>query len=207
MNSLELFFVTDESSSAGYGNYQIMKQFVHDIVNSYEIGPNDVQVGLLSFSNTYRFRFYLNTHSTKSSLLSAIDALPYNGGSTNTAGALIAVRSQAFTEANGARPASEGVPRVVVVITDAHSNNRVATLGAARGLHNEGYIVFAVGIAGADINELNGIASDPAYVAFVDRFDQNILRALQQTISDEACVGEYCTIVYWFIQWLYLYIM
>ena len=190
VNALELFFVTDESGSVGFGNYQLMKQFVYDAVNSYEIGPDDVQVGLLSFSSSHTFQFFLNTHSTKSSLLSAIDALPYIGGGTNTAGALDAVRSQAFTEANGARHASEGVPRVVIVITDGDSNDMAATLTAARGLHDDGYIVFAVGIAGANIDELNGIASDPAYVSFIDSFDQNLLSALQQTINDEACIGE-----------------
>ena len=192
MNALELFFVTDESGSVTFDNYQLMKQFVHDIVNSYDIGPDDVQVGLLSFSTSHTFQFFLNTHSTKSSLLSVIDALPYADGlSTNTAGALDAVRSQAFTEANGARPASEGVPRVVIVITDGDSDNMAATFAAARGLHDDGYIVFAVGISGADTDELNGIASDPAYVAFIDSFDQNLLSALQQTINNEACIGEF----------------
>ena len=191
VNALELFFVTDESTSVGSANYQIMKQFIRNITSAYEIGPDDVQVGLLSYSSSHTFQFFLNTYSTRSSVLSAIDALPYTGGGTNTAGALDAIRSQAFTEANGARPASEGVPRVVIVITDGASENMAATLSAARGLHDDGYIVFAVGIAGANEDELNGIASDPAYVSFIISFDQNLLRALQQTINDEACVGEH----------------
>ena len=191
MNALELFFVTDESGSVTYDNYQIMKQFVYDITNAYEIGPDDVQVGLLSYSSSHTFQFFLNTYTTKSSILSAINALQYRGGGTNTAGALNAIRSEAFTEVNGARPASEGVPRVVIVITDGFSQNMAATLSAASGLHEDGYIVFAVGISGANIDELNGIASDPSYVSFVDSFDQNVLRALQQSISEEACVGKY----------------
>ena len=168
-----------------------MKQFVYNITNAFEIGPNGVQVGLVSYSTSPTFHFFLNAYSNKFSVLSAIDALPYDDGSTNTAGALDAVRSQAFTEANGARPASEGVPRVVVVVTDGYSSDPESTVLAARGLHDDGYIVFAVGIAGANFDELNAIASDPSYVLFVESFDQNQLQALQEIISREACVGKF----------------
>lgn len=190
VSALELFFVTDESGSVGSANYQIMKSFVYDIVNAFDIGPDDVQVGLMSFASVHTFRFYLSTYSSKSQILSAINSLPYNSGGTNTAGALSAIRSDAFTEANGARPASEGVPKVVIVITDGISNSNSATISAAAALHSDGYIVFAIGIAGANVNELNGIASDSAYVSFISSFDQNQLSALQISISQEACVGK-----------------
>ena len=91
VNALELFFVTDESGSVGYSNYQIMKSFVHDIVNAFDIGPDDVQVGLMSYSSPYTFQFYLNTYSSKGPVLTAISSLAYgggNGGGTDTAGAL-----------------------------------------------------------------------------------------------------------------------
>ena len=190
VNALELFFVTDESGSVGHSNYQIMKDFVYDIVDAFDIGPDDVQVGLMSYSSSYIFRFYLDTYSSKGSVLTAISSLPYNSGLTDTAGALNGIRSYAFTEANGARPASEGVPKVVIVITDGRSNCYSCTLSAAQGLHDDGYIVFAIGISGANMNELNGIASDSAYVSFIDSFDQSQLSALQISISQEACVGK-----------------
>ena len=191
VNALELFFVTAESGSVGYSNYQIMKDFVYDIVNAFDVGPDDVQVGLMSYSSSYTFHFYLNTYSSKKLVLTAISSLPYNNsGGTNTAGALNGVRSYAFTEANGARPTSEGVPKVVIVITDSYSNCYSCTLSAAQGLHDDGYIVFAIGISGANMQELNGIASDPAYVLFIDSFDQSQLSALQISISQEACVGK-----------------
>ena len=42
-------------------------------------------------------------------------------------------------------------------------------------------------------NELNAIASDLAYVAFISSFNSNLLSNLQVTISQEACVGELIT--------------
>ena len=189
-NDIELFFVTDSSGSIGFYNYELMKSFMHDITNTFEIGPNNVQVGVLSYASYPILQFYLNTHSNKADVLSAINSLPYTSGGTDTAAALNYVRSYGFTESNGARPASEGIPKVIIVITDGKSNSYSATVAAATALHNEGYIVFAIGIHGADMNELNAIASDPSYVAFILSFDSDLLSSLQVAISQEACAGK-----------------
>ena len=180
----------DESGSVGYSNFELMKGFVHDISNSFNIGPDAVRIGVLTYSSGHTFEFYLNDYSTKADVLNAIDSINFSGGGTNTAGALNAIRTEAFTEANGARPSTQGLPRITIVITDGYSNSFSQTVSAAQQLHNEGIIVFAIGIAGANINELNGIASDPSYVSFISSFDANLLANLQVTISNEACVGK-----------------
>ena len=188
-SGLELFFVIDSSGSIGSIKYQLIKSFIYSITNTFEIGPNNVQVGVLSYASYPTFRFYLNTYSDKADVLSAINSLPYSGGTdtcTALAAALSAVRNYAFTEANGARPASEGIPKVVVVITDGYSSCH-PTVAPVTPLHNEGYIVFAIGIAGANINELNAIATDPSYACFISSFNLN---SLQVAISREVCVGK-----------------
>ena len=70
----------DESGSVGYNNYQLMKQFVHDTVDEFDIGPEETQVGVISYSGSARVRFYLNTYHNKSALLAAIDSLPFSSG-------------------------------------------------------------------------------------------------------------------------------
>ena len=186
----------DASGSVGYSNFQTMKTFVRDIANSFEIGPNDVQIGVMSYGSYNSFHFYLNTHSTKSAVLSAINAIPFSSGGTNTAGALNAVRTTGFSQSNGARPTSEGIPRVAIVITDGYSNSYSATITAANALHNAGIIAFAIGIAGANQNELNAIASQASYVSFISTFNVAQLSALQISISQEACVGKLIFLVF-----------
>ena len=180
----------DESGSVTSGNFELMKDFVQDISNSYDIGPDAVRIGVLTYASSYTFDFYLKTYSTKTDVLNAVDNIVYSGGSTNTAGALDAIRNYGFTEANGARPSSQGIPRITIVITDGKSKSFSATVTAAQQLHSAGIIVFAVGIAGANLVELDAIASDPAYVSFISSFDANLLANLQVTISNEACVGK-----------------
>ena len=189
VSGLDLFFVMDASGSVGYSNFQLMKQFVYNIADSFEIGPDNVRVGVMSYGSSYTFHFYLNTYTTKSEVLSAVNSLPYSSGGTNTALALNTVRTIGFTESNGARPVSTGIPRIAIVITDGYSNSYSNTVAAANALHNGGIIGFAIGISGANTNELNAIASEPSYAAFITNFDSNLLSNLQVTISQEACVG------------------
>ena len=190
VSGLDLIFVMDASGSVGYSNFQTMKNFVYDIVNSFEVGSDSVRVGVMSFASSYSFHFHLNTYSSKSSVLSAVNNLPYSSGGTDTAGALNAVRTIGFTTSNGARPTTQGIPRIAVVITDGRSNSYSHTVSAATAMHNAGIIGFAIGISGANVNELNAIASKLSYVAFISSFDANLLNNLQVTISQEACVGK-----------------
>ena len=194
MRGLDIIFVMDASGSIHSSNFQTMKTFVHDIVNSFDIGLDRVRVGVMSYGYSYTFHFYLNTYSSKSSVLSAINSLPYSGGGTDTAGALNAVRTIGFTTSYGARPISSGIPRIAIVITDGKSNSYSATVSAANSMHNAGIIGFAIGIAGANLNELNAIASKSEYADFISSFDSNLLSNLQVSLSQEACVGEFVSL-------------
>ena len=180
----------DASGSVGYSNFQLMKNFVYNIANSFNIGSDSVRVGVMSYGSYNNYHFYLNTYSTKSSVLSAINNLPYSSGGTNTAGALDGMRTVGFSTSRGARPSSQGVPRVAIVITDGYSNSYSATVTAANNVHNAGIIVFAIGISGANQNELNAIASQLSYVSFISSFSLSLLNSLQYTISQESCVGK-----------------
>ena len=138
----------DASGSVGSSNFQLMKSFVYNITDSFNVGSDSVRVGVMSYASSNSYHFHLNTYSTKSSVLTAINNLPYSRGGTNTAGALDGMRTVGFSTSNGARSISQGVPRVGIVITDGRSNSYSATLAAANNVHNADIIVFAVGIAG-----------------------------------------------------------
>ena len=192
ISGIDIYFVLDESTSVGFSNYQLMKQFVYDTVNEFDIGPDDTQVGVISFSSSPTPRFYLNTFHDKAALLTAIDNLPYNSGGTNTADALDLLRQQGYTSTNGGRPLSQAVPRIAVVITDGQSNNPGATVSAATSVHDEGITVFSVGVgSGFNNDELIAIASNPSFVSTLSGFDTSQFEALQTTISNEACTSEY----------------
>ena len=182
-----MYFVMDHSGSVGDSNYQQMKKFVYNISKEFTIGPNDTQVGVISYGSDPIAQFYLNAYHDKSALLTAINNLPYIGGGTNTASAIDLLRTEGFTSANGGR---SGVPHVAIVITDGRSNSYSQTVAAAASAHNEGIIMFAVGIGGYNLNELNAIASKPSYVFTLSGFDSMQLDALHTNITKEVCNGK-----------------
>ena len=191
VSGLDLYFVLDSSGSVGSSNFQLMKSFVYDVVNGFDIGAEDTQVGVISFSSTARFHFYLNTYNDKTSLLAAINNIGYTSGGTNTAAGLDLLRTAGYTSASGGRPLTQAIPRVAVVVTDGFSNSFSATVTAANNLHATGVQAFAVGV-GSNVNdaELEAIASDPSQVSLLTGFDVSQFEALQMSISSAACTGK-----------------
>lgn len=186
-------FVLDSSGSIGSGNFQTIRNFVNAFVGTLEIGPTRSQVGVIVFSDDAYVQFNLNTYSDRVTLMSAVNSVPYIGGGTNTADALQLLASQGFV---GARPVSEGVPRVAIVVTDGMSNEPQDTVRAAEALRQGTSITtYAVGIGGADMTELNTIASTRngvKLVRFIGSFDATEVERLQEDLNEQACTGMDC---------------
>ena len=191
MSGIDIYFILEESGSVGSSNYQLMKQFVYDTVNEFDIGPDDTQVGVVSYSNSARVHFYLNNYHDKATLLAAINSLPFYGGGTNTAAPIDLLHTDGFTSTSGARSQSQAIPQVAVVITANQSTNHTATATSAENAQNEGIILFSVGVGNnVNTNELEDIASDPSYVYTLTGFDTSQFNALQTTIVNEACTSK-----------------
>jgi len=137
-------------------------------------------VGVILFGSNAHIQFNLQAHTSLNTLLSAINLLPYSGGGTDTAEALTLLLSSAQNGTLGLRNDSS---HVAIVITDGASNDRSATLSAAAALHASNiFDVFAVGVDGADVTELQTIASSPEFVFFTNSFNSSSLQQLQNRI-------------------------
>ena len=189
---IDLIFVLDSSGSIGSTNFQLMRNFVANVVSNLNIGPDQSQVGVVVYSGSANVWFSLNTHTTNTSaLLQAIANIPYTGGGTNTAAGILTCVQQ-FNPSYGARPRSSGIPRVAIVVTDGRSGS--GTAAAAEMAHSEGILSYAVGIGNnVNMEELAAIASDPnsQYVRSVSGFSTSELKSLQETLNNEACTGTH----------------
>lgn len=82
-----------------------------------------MQVGLVTFSDYAHIEFTLGQLTNFYSIQQQLSRIPYTGGWTSTSLALLFARyilDPAFSY--GARPASEGIPKIAVLITDGQSN-------------------------------------------------------------------------------------
>uniref|UniRef100_A0A673B6R8 Collagen alpha-1(XII) chain n=1 Tax=Sphaeramia orbicularis TaxID=375764 RepID=A0A673B6R8_9TELE len=177
----DVVLLVDGSYSIGLQNFAKVRAFLEVLVNSFDIGPNKVQISLVQYSRDPHTEFALNTHHDINAVVKAVRTFPYRGGSTNTGKAMTYVREKIFVSSRGAR---QNVPRVMVLITDGKSSDSFKD--AATKLRNTDVEIFAVGVKDAVRSELEAIANPPAdtHVYEVEDFDafQRISKELTQSI-------------------------
>uniref|UniRef100_A0A3P9PBH8 Collagen, type XII, alpha 1b n=1 Tax=Poecilia reticulata TaxID=8081 RepID=A0A3P9PBH8_POERE len=177
----DVVLLVDGSYSIGVANFAKVRAFLEVLVNTFDIGPNKVQIALVQYSRDSHTEFHLNTHQDVDAVVKAVRTFPYRGGSTNTGRAMTYVREKIFQSSRGARA---NVPRVTILITDGKSSD--AFKDPATKLRNADVEIFAVGVKDAVRSELEAIANAPAetHVYTVEDFDafQRISKELTQSI-------------------------
>uniref|UniRef100_A0AAQ5ZVJ8 Collagen alpha-1(XII) chain n=1 Tax=Amphiprion ocellaris TaxID=80972 RepID=A0AAQ5ZVJ8_AMPOC len=177
----DVVLLVDGSYSIGLSNFAKVRAFLEVLVNTFDIGPNKVQISLVQYSRDPHTEFYLNTHHDLNAVVKAVRTFPYRGGSTNTGRAMKYVRERIFQTSKGARA---NVPRVTILITDGKSSD--AFREPATQLRNSDVEIFAVGVKDAVRSELEAIANTPSetHVYTVEDFDafQRISKELTQSI-------------------------
>jgi hypothetical protein len=149
--------------------------FVTAITESFDVGQNtdETRIAVASFSGknfdaskgetdklpTLHFDF--DDVSDTNKAVAAVNKIPYNYGMTHTSTAVAMVRNDMFVPAAGVRDAAEGVPRILIVVTDGKANQGYDPTAEAELLHDDNVEVYAIGVGNADIFELNGLASNP----------------------------------------------
>ncbi|XP_039507001.1 collagen alpha-1(XII) chain isoform X2 [Pimephales promelas] len=164
----DIVLLVDGSYSIGLANFAKVRAFLEVLVNSFDIGPNKVQISLVQYSRDPHTEFALNKHHDIATVVKAVRTFPYRGGSTNTGKAMTYVREKIFISGRGAR---DNVPRVMVLITDGKSSDSFKD--PANKLKDTDVEIFAVGVKDAVRSELEAIANTPAdnHVFEVEDFD------------------------------------
>ena len=189
-----MVFVIDTSGSIGSSRFQLIREFTVNITTELIHNSPGSLFGVILFDRNAHIQFSLQTYTNPSSLLSAINNLPYDGGpSTDTDEALTLLLS---TAQNGSLGLRNDSTKVAMVITDGQSTSQTATLSAAAALHASNiFEVYAVGVDGADLTELEGIASSPHFVFFTNSFNSTGLQQLQDSVLSQLCISELPTCV------------
>nr|XP_034377135.1 collagen alpha-3(VI) chain isoform X3 [Arvicanthis niloticus] len=178
INKRDIIFLLDGSDNVGENNFPYVRDFVTNLVNSLDVGSDNIRVGLVQFSDTPVTEFSLDTYQTKSELLAHLRRLQLKGGSGLNAGsALSYVHANHFTEAGGSRT-HERVPQLLLLLMAGPSED--AYLQAANALVRSGVLTFCVGTDRADKAELEHIAFNPSLVYLMDDFSS--LPALPQQL-------------------------
>nr|XP_013799412.1 PREDICTED: vitrin isoform X1 [Apteryx mantelli mantelli] len=177
LNSADIGFVIDGSSSVGTDNFRTVLQFVANISKEFEISDTDTRIGAVQYTYEQRLEFGFDKYSSKQDILSAIKRISYWSGGTSTGAAISYASEQLF---NKSKPNKR---KIMIVITDGRSYDDVRV--PAMTAHQNGVIAYSIGIAWAAQDELEAIATDPdkEHSFFVDEFD-NLYQFVNQLIQN-----------------------
>ncbi len=188
----DVVFLIDSSSSVGERHFQTLLRFLSTTVQDMNIDTGHLRVGVLSYNSDIYVHFHLNQYNSKEALLEAIQTIPYNYGSTNTADALKAVRNQMFRHKNGDRGKA---PNILVIVTDGTPNVNVRrTLQEARKVKETGIHIMVVGIGLAGDTSIKQLVSAPVSdnTLLVARYKQ--LKNIRKKVLRAICQGTSITI-------------
>lgn len=187
INKRDIIFLLDGSVNVGKTNFPYVRDFVMNLVNSLDVGSDNIRVGLVQFSDTPVTEFSLDTYQTKAELLAHLRGLQLQGGTgLNMGAALGYVHANHFTEAGGSR-IREHVPQLLLLLTAGQSQD--SYLQAANQLARAGILTFCVGASRANKAELEQIAFNPSLVYLMDDFSslptlpQQLLQPLTTYVS------------------------
>eukprot|EP00064_Thunnus_orientalis_P000105 superscaffoldBa00000005_g105 len=186
----DLAFILDTSSSVGKENFEKIRQWVANLVESFDVAPDKTRVAVVRYSDTTTTEFNLGKHRTLEDVKRAARNIRYLGGNTMTGDAISYTTTNIFTERNGARPIAKGIQRVAILLTDGRSQDYV--LEPSKDAAKAGIRMFAVGIGEALKEELEEIAAEPKNAHVFHVTDFNAIDKIRGRLRRRLCENVLC---------------
>lgn len=184
----DLAFILDTSSSVGKENFEKIRQWVSNLVESFDVAPGKTRVAVVRYSDRPTIEFKLDRYRTMDEVKRAARNIVYRGGNTMTGEAISYTTKNIFTESAGARPLSRDTKRVAILLTDGRSQDYV--LEPSREASKAGIRMFAVGIGEALKVELEEIAAEPKNAHLFQVADFNAIDTIRGRLRKSLCESE-----------------
>ncbi|KAK3096918.1 hypothetical protein FSP39_004752 [Pinctada imbricata] len=186
----DIVFLLDSSSSVWHDDFVKQTAFIQSVIETFEIGDNHIQVGVLTFTHDLHLNFHLNQYNGKDEMTKAVLAIQQIGppAGTDTGKAIQFARSEMFKPENGGRL---GVTKIIIVITDGYSLDANMTIRESHFAKEAGIKMFAIGVGfNMESSELVAIASQPEqeYVIKVDNYGG--LKTIKDSLAAKTCQVE-----------------
>ncbi|XP_061116173.1 collagen alpha-6(VI) chain-like [Conger conger] len=187
LEAADIYFLIDESGSIEEEPFKDMQKFIKEFLGTFTIGPDYVRVGVVKFADIPKLQFSLTVHTTSSSLETAVDNVPRDGGGTNI-GKALTFMAPLFKEASESR--GEKVREFLIVITDGNSSDSDPVKQPAKELRDQGITIYAIGVKDAIEDELLQIAGSQERKFFVNDFAA--LTSIKLEIVRDICSEAVC---------------
>lgn len=185
----DLVFLLDASSSVGKEDFEKVRQWVSNLVETFEIGQDKTRVGVVRYSDRPTTEFDLGRYQTREEIKAAAKNIKYDGGNTNTGDALRYINTYSFSKEAGGRPSDRAIKKVAILLTDGRSQDYV--LNPATAARKAGIRIFAVGVGEALKEELDEIASEPKSAHVFHVSDYNAIDKIRGKLRRRLCESKW----------------
>uniref|UniRef100_A0A8C4RLX8 Matrilin 3a n=1 Tax=Erpetoichthys calabaricus TaxID=27687 RepID=A0A8C4RLX8_ERPCA len=182
---LDLVFVIDSSRSVRPSEFELVKTFISDMIDTLEISEVTTRVAVVNYASTVRIEFHLKTHFNKVNMKKAVAQIQPLSAGTMTGLAIKDLMDSAFKEESGTRPRSLNIPKVAIIVTDGRPQDKVDEVSAqARAT---GIEIYAIGVGRADMESLRQMASTPLddHVFYVETY--GVIEKLTSKFRETFC--------------------
>ncbi|KAJ0026591.1 hypothetical protein NQD34_017591, partial [Periophthalmus magnuspinnatus] len=187
---LDLVFIIDSSRSVRPIEFEKVKIFLADMVDTLDVGAEGTRVAVVNYASTVKVEFLLKDHFNKLDLKKAISRIEPLAAGTMTGLAIKSAMTEAFTEVSGARPKARKISKVAIIVTDGRPQDNVEEVSAAA--RGSGIEIYAVGVDRADMNSLKQMASIPLeeHVFYVETY--GVIEKLTSKFRETLCGVDPC---------------
>ncbi|XP_073236997.1 collagen alpha-3(VI) chain-like [Porites lutea] len=184
--SADVAFILDSSDSVGMEDYQLQKDFVKAIAESFGIRPTGSRVGVIIASKDAAVNIKLSDHLHVEDLKESVDKLPYIGGTARIDKALNLATSKLFVSQGGARP---GLSKILIIVTTGKQNatrNGELIGVVAQKLLRMGVTVYVI-VVGKEVDDkvLGSLVTEEENLFLEDSFKSLMLKTRQ--LAKMAC--------------------
>ncbi|XP_064601429.1 collagen alpha-3(VI) chain-like [Liolophura sinensis] len=186
-NLADVAFILDASSSIKPDDYETMKDFIKNMIKSFEVSQDRIRIAIISFNQFVSVDLYLDQATDGEKAIAQVDEILATNTGTNTHKALHAARTMVFQPSVGDRPTA---PNIAIVLTDGQSTHEEETRQEAKKLKNHDVTVFSIGVGKwLSDQELQVVASRPTSI-FSYRIDSfGGLDTIRESLKKKTCIS------------------
>ncbi|NXY71228.1 MATN3 protein, partial [Glareola pratincola] len=189
---LDLVFIIDSSRSVRPEEFEKVKIFLSEMIDTLDVGERTTRVAVLNYASTVKVEFPLRTYFDKVSMKEAVSRIEPLSAGTMTGLAIQTAMDEVFTEEMGTRPATFNIPKVVIVVTDGRPQDQVQDVAVSA--QAAGIEIYAVGVDRADMQSLRIMASEPLdeHVFYVETYGviEKLTSKFRETLDEHVFYVE-----------------
>jgi Mg-chelatase subunit ChlD len=184
--------VMDSSGGVMKDNWYKVLHFANRIVSQFDVSPQAVHIGVITYASHAEISLSLGKHDTKNDVSDAIDVIPFMGGATNTHSGFLMMRAH-FSSIG--RP---NVRKIAILITDGQTAMPNLAIQQASYARSEGIQLYVAGVdKHFDYSEAARMVSDKNRIIQIETFKDMVSPILnyELAVKEKICgEGEYISL-------------